>query len=196
MAELENKQKDVEKKELEAKSDVEKQSEEKETPQLSKAEEKALSHGWKPKDQWEGDPDEWRDAQSFLDRGEFLSHISAQNKQIKELLAGQRAMTEHNRKLAEAAFKEQLTDLRQAKKAALEADDAAAVVEIEEKIDEVKDKQSEVKALTSREAVGGGQNLTPPPEFQEWVDDSMAQDELIEKPLKTENLSEFGLGKG
>lgn len=138
--------------------------------QLSKAEEKALARGWKPKDQWDGDPDEWRDAQSFLDRGEFLKHISDQNKQIKELLAGQRAMAEHNRKLAEVALREQLTELRAQKKQALENNDADAIVEIEAKIDEVKDKVAETKAVEVREGAAGGVNLTPPPEFQQWVE--------------------------
>lgn len=35
------------------------------TPQISEAETKALSLGWKPKDEWEGDADDWTSAKRF-----------------------------------------------------------------------------------------------------------------------------------
>jgi hypothetical protein len=34
-----------------------------------------MERGWTPKDQWKGDPAQWRPADVWLDRGEFLQTI-------------------------------------------------------------------------------------------------------------------------
>lgn len=40
--------------------------------------------GWRPKDQWHGDPSEWVDAPTFVKRGrELLPHLSRHNEQLR-----------------------------------------------------------------------------------------------------------------
>ena len=39
---------------------------------VSASEEKASAIGWRPKDQWKGDPDKWVDADAFLKKGDEI----------------------------------------------------------------------------------------------------------------------------
>ena len=34
----------------------------------------AREMGWRPKDEWEGEPEKWRDAKEFVERGELYSN--------------------------------------------------------------------------------------------------------------------------
>jgi Zn-finger nucleic acid-binding protein len=137
-----------------------------EQPVTNEVERKAAEQGWRPLDEWEGDPAEWRDARTFLDRGELLDRISSQSRKLKEVQTAMRSMEEHNRKLAEAAAKEQLDEYRARKKEALENNDAEAVVVLDEKIDEVKDTISELKTQKELPAASG----EPHPQFVSWVE--------------------------
>lgn len=137
-------------------------------PELAPEEVRALEQGWKPLDQWEGDPADWRDAKSFLDRGELLNRISGQSKEIKELRKAMREMTEHNRKLAEVEYQRALSDLKQQKLEALENNEAARVVDLDEQIDSTKEKLAAAKAEGERrvaEATDG-----PHPAMQAWIE--------------------------
>ena len=139
--------------------------------ELSPLEQKALHEGWKPKDQWEGDPDEWRDARSYLDRGELLKKISAANKEQKELRKAMSAMKEHNLKLAEARAKEEMLALRQEKIAALENQDAARVVELDDAIIAKKDDIAELSAKAKSQELEQAEGVAHP-EFQAWIEDN------------------------
>ena len=41
-------------------------------------EEKARSDGWRPKDEWHGDPEQWVDAETFVERGEQINGVLKQ----------------------------------------------------------------------------------------------------------------------
>ena len=45
----------------------------------------ARGQGWVPQDEWDGDPTQWRDAQVFLERGEYFKTMGTQRKQIDKL---------------------------------------------------------------------------------------------------------------
>lgn len=64
---------------------VELQDEQKiENPEITQtpAEEKARLTGWRPLDEFEGDPKEWRSADSFNARGEFIGKLKDQDRVI------------------------------------------------------------------------------------------------------------------
>ena len=48
----------------------------------SPVEEAARGQGWVPEEEWDGDPTQWRDAQVFLERGEYFKTMGSQKKQI------------------------------------------------------------------------------------------------------------------
>ena len=40
--------------------------------------EAARAQGWVPQEEWDGDPTQWRDAQVFLERGEYFKTMGSQ----------------------------------------------------------------------------------------------------------------------
>jgi hypothetical protein len=134
------------------------------TPQLSAAEQQAMEQGWVPQDEWEGDPDQWRPAKEFLDRGELFKKIEDQNRTIKEFKRALDDLKGHHAKTRETEYARAIQALKAQKIAALEDGDAAAVVKLDDQIDLVKDEQSKLKqaAFEPQEQVNS--------EFTNWVD--------------------------
>jgi len=160
---------------IEDKEELESASEDAPNP----VEEKARSEGWRPKEEWEGDPSDWVDAKEFVFRGELMDRIrqqgsklnefSKENKEIKEAL---KVLGEHNKKIAEQEYKKALADLKKQKVAALEDDDHSTAVDIDDQIDELKRAKSELaeeeEAVEKAESTDKNENQTPP-EVNEWL---------------------------
>lgn len=115
---------------------------------------KAMQHGWVPKDQWTGDPEEWIPAKVFNMRGDFFSRIAKDKKEISELRQTVDHLVDHSRKAYEAGYKQGLAELRAQRREALEAGDVERVEQIEDKIDEFKEehaaKQQEFEQKTTK----------------------------------------------
>jgi hypothetical protein len=57
-----------------------------ETPvELSPDEQRAMEHGWRPKEEWEGDPEDWVSAREFNRRGELFARIAKYGNENKEM---------------------------------------------------------------------------------------------------------------
>ena len=143
---------------------------------LSPAEEKAMSAGWRPEEEWTGDPDEWVDAKTFNRNGEFMSRIQKQSKElnnnrseIEKLMACMKELGEHNKKIAEQEYKKAIEALKQEKVAALEEDNHSAVVDIDDKIDELKESKKIADTAASEELHKGAEDVAPNPVFVEWA---------------------------
>jgi hypothetical protein len=123
-----------------------------------------MEQGWVPQDEWEGDPEQWRPAKEFLDRGELFKKIEDQNRTIKEFKRALDDLKGHHAKTRETEYARAIQALKAQKIAALEEGDAAAVVKLDDQIDLVKDEQSKLKqaAFEPQEQVN--------PEFTNWVD--------------------------
>ena len=134
-------------------------------PQLSAAEQQAMEQGWVPQDEWEGDPDQWRPAKEFLDRGELFKKIEDQNRTIKEFKRALDDLKGHHAKTRETEYARAIQALKAQKIAALEEGDAAAVVKLDDQIDLVKDEQSKLKQAAIEQPQ---EQLNP--EFTNWVD--------------------------
>lgn len=134
-------------------------------PQMSAAEQKALEAGWVPQDQWDGDPEQWRPAKEFLDRGELFKKIEDQNRTIKEFKRALDDLKGHHAKTRETEYARALDALKAQKKTALEEGDAESVIQLDDQIDLVKDEQSKLKQANQHQP-------TPEvnPVFAEWVD--------------------------
>lgn len=134
-------------------------------PQLSAAEQQAMEQGWVPQDEWEGDPEQWRPAKEFLDRGELFKKIEDQNRTIKEFKRALDDLKGHHAKTRETEYARAIQALKAQKIAALEEGDAATVVKLDDQIDLVKDEQSKLK-----QAAYEPQEPQVSPEFTNWVD--------------------------
>jgi len=134
------------------------------TPQLTAAEEKAMEQGWVPQDQWEGDPEQWRPAKEFLDRGELFKKIEDQNRTIKEFKRALDDLKQHHAKTRETEYARALNALKAQKKAALEDGDADSVIKLDDQIDLVKAEQQKLQSQARTPEVPAVD-----PEFTNWV---------------------------
>ncbi len=158
-----------------------------EIPEESKAEEQepsieetARTDGWRPKEEWDGDPDEWVDAKEFVARKPFYKAISKLNKDNKRLKDTQAEMRKHYEQVREAARKEALEELRAEFEAASEGHDVKKAIEVHKEIEKL-EKEVEVENTSS-----------PPNEvFNEWV----AQNDWYVKDKElSEEASTYGFG--
>ena len=130
----------------------------------------ARAQNWRPLEEWEGDPKDWRDARSFLDRGELLNKISATNRENKQLRIGFKNLQDHNQKLIEANAA--LSDLREQKRQHIKEGETEKAFELDDKIDFARDKVAEAKAAIQVEQVAleRGSFENAPAQFTSWVE--------------------------
>lgn len=125
---------------------------EQQEPEYTEVEKQAMAQGWKPKDQWEGDPNQHRSAREYIDRGELLGKIKSQNQQLNELRTGLQQLSDHNKRVYMAGYENAIKELRQQRTAALKEGDVDAAAAIEEKLDDTKDKLAELKQQNTKVA--------------------------------------------
>jgi len=111
--------------------------------------EKAKKKGWKPLEEFDGDPADWVDAKEFLGREPLFEA----NRDLKKQLKQQQVRFEQDMKVISAqfaqmneqAYKRALTELQDQRDLAIHEQDIAAVKVLDTKIDETK--QAHVKAV-------------------------------------------------
>lgn len=111
---------------------------------------KAIEQGWRPEDEWDGDPADWVDAKEFVYRGQLMERISKESKtrkriesELTEVKQALKALSDHNKKIAQLEYQRALKQLKKEKALALEEGDHEAVIEIDDRIDDLKDSQDE-----------------------------------------------------
>ncbi len=114
-------------------------------PQYTEIEQQAMDQGWRPKDEWDGDPTKWRDAATYIDRGELLGKLKNQSSELKEVKNMLAYMSEHNKKVYESGYQKAIVDLKAARIAAMKDENFEAVAAIEDEIDRNKDALQEVR---------------------------------------------------
>lgn len=135
------------------------------TPEYSEAEERALSQGWVPKDQFTGNG-KWRDAEEFLDRGELFGKIDDLNRRNKNLDTTVKQLSEHYQKVQKTEYDKAIATLRAEKKAALDDGDSSRVVEID---DEIADKREEARTAADKPVVQPPVDEPPNPQLVAWA---------------------------
>jgi len=125
---------------------------------------KAMEEGWVPQDQWEGEPEQWRPAKEFVDRGELFKKIDDQNRTVKELKRALDDMKQHHSRVRETEYAKAVASLKAQKQIALEEGNAAEVINLEDKIELVKDEQRQLAQAPQQQEPAG-----PPQEFVDWV---------------------------
>lgn len=143
--------------------------------QPSEAEEKALAGGWRPQEEWEGDPDDWVDFREFNRRGELMDRISDQTRELKALKKqvtamkdSQDAYKDHQRKVIRKELEGELQQIKEIKKQGLETQDFDVVVEADERIADTKKKIEELEEAPQEET----QSPDVHPDLQVWMDEN------------------------
>lgn len=115
-----------------------------EVPELSASEVEAVEAGWQTKEDWIAagkEESDWRPAKEFTDRGELFRKIDALATELKTTRSTMAALKGHYEKVKETEFKRALETLKIEKRTALENGDVDAIIEIDDKIADVKDTQ-------------------------------------------------------
>lgn len=110
--------------------------------------EKAQAGGWKPLEEWEGNPEEWIDAKTFNKNGEYIDHIkslSSEHKKAQKKIAKLEKefslLSEHHAKVSKVEYDNAMRDLKALRREAFSNMDMDQVDEIETKIDELRETQ-------------------------------------------------------
>ncbi|MDB6036003.1 MAG: hypothetical protein JWM16_6341 [Verrucomicrobiales bacterium] len=103
----------------------------------------AADMGWTPKDQWKGNPDNWKDAETYVKHGEDIvrvtkSQLARQEKDFAERLAKIEKVNSKTVEQLEKAHAKELAEARAAKTEAVKAGDVAEVDRLDTVIDDLK----------------------------------------------------------
>ena len=135
------------------------------TPSITDSYElEAREQGWKPKEEYEGDPDKWRPAKEFVERGELFGKIDVLGKELKETKKALKLLQEHNSKIKEVEYKRAVDELRALQKKHLEDGNSDGYLETTELLTDLKAEQKAREVVT--------QQVQPnqvDPRFNDWV---------------------------
>src|SRR5690554_7872209 len=101
-----------------------------ETHEIDPVESKAREMGWRPKEEYDGDPETWVDAKEYVGRKPLYDEIHKTRKQVKKLERLQNEITQYVKKVEEVAYKKALADLKAQRKEAIAEADPDKVEEI------------------------------------------------------------------
>jgi len=100
--------------------------------------EQAMRNGWRPKEEWNGDSDEWVSAKKFNERGQMIGDI----RQLKRRLDSQEESfgnrLDHHKKLQEAQMKVAISDLESRRDEAIDLADREKANSIQSQIDDTR----------------------------------------------------------
>ena len=129
----------------------------------SAIEQRALEMGWRPKEEFDGDEDDFIDATEFVRRKPLFEKIDHVGKELRETRKALKALQEHHQKVKEAEYQNALKQLRSEKKQALEDGDADQLIEIDDRIAEAK----AAEVVQRNQAIAEAR--APHPNFVAWV---------------------------
>lgn len=132
----------------------------------SQVEQQATKDGWRPKEEWDGNPDDWKDAKSFVRDGELFKKIEEVKRENKNLRKTVTTLKGHYEKVKETEYARALATLKEQKKEALREGDTDRAVDLDDKIDA---KRAEFDEDKRQEALNQVEEPQPHPDFQAWV---------------------------
>ncbi len=137
-----------------------------ETKEPTETEQRAMDLGWKPKDKFEGSEDEWRSAKDFIERGEMIGKIRAQQKQLTNVEAALKHIAAQNSEQFKRGYETKVAELKAQKRQALADGDLVAAEDIADKIEAT---QIEGRAAIAAAAVPAKQMPQVDPDHEPWV---------------------------
>lgn len=117
------------------------------------AEQEARQFGWVPKEEFKGDPEDWRDANEFLRRGREINgylrkdldklqgQLQTRDRELAEIRDAMEEFRKFHNETEARAYQRAITDLKKEKVAAIEQGDGERVIEIDDEIDKIKEAQ-------------------------------------------------------
>jgi hypothetical protein len=127
----------------------------------------ARKMGWTPKAEFRGDPDKWRGADEFVERGRNMlpivrATVKKQEREIADLKASMKQFAEFHDKTEQRAYAQALSDLKEQRAQAIAAGDGAAFDKVDDAIDSLK---KDIAIKTAKPATDDAD-----PVFNDWKD--------------------------
>lgn len=132
----------------------------------SDIEQLAMNKGWKPKKEYEGEPQTWIGASEFVARSKMIEKIDAQKKELQELKKASTDMFKANKLLVDRMNDAQSDKLLKQKRDAITEGNIEAAEDYEKKYHELKQEMESFKDLQLK--VAANSKITP--EAQEFLD--------------------------
>lgn len=120
-----------------------------EAPQLTELEQRALSMGWRPKEDFAGNEDDFIDAKEFVRRKPLFDKIEGQSKELKNVKKALDALKTHYTKVQETEYNRALAKLQEAREEAITNSDGRAAVALEKEIKNVENQMAEIQKVQS-----------------------------------------------
>lgn len=135
----------------------------------AEVEARARESGWVSKEEFESNPNnqgkKWRPAEEFIERGELFDTIKSLKSEIYSVKKDFQVLAQHHKKVAQIEYERALNDLKAQRAEAAREGDTEAVVEISDKMDELKEKHQTQKQENTNV---NGQH----PAFGPWVQEN------------------------
>lgn len=132
-------------------------------------EQRAMEFGWKPKEEWDGNPDDWISAKEFNFRGELFGRIAKDRHEIKETREAMKKLFEHNRKLFDAGYKKAIEEVREKRIQALEEGDHRKVDALDQELGELRESRDTAIREFEKEAMPPQPNIQNQIAFEQWT---------------------------
>lgn len=132
-------------------------------PELSADEQRAMEHGWRPKEEFEGDTKKWVSAEEFLRRGELFDKIDVMGRDLRDTKKALKMLQAHHEQLRETEFKTAVQSLKERKKQAYEEGDHDQLIEIDDQLLNIREAEKAEKFAKQQE------QAQPDPRFVQWV---------------------------
>lgn len=146
-------------------------------PEVTEAQKEARVFGWVPKEEFHGDPEQWRDADQFLQRGREINgflrkdlekirnELQRKDAELGEVKSAVDEFRRFHEQTEERAYKRALKELQDKKKDAIQAGDGDTVIEVEDEIEGLKESR-QVKREVRPAADTAAKNIEI---FNDWA---------------------------
>jgi hypothetical protein len=138
----------------------------------SRVETLAMSLGWRPKEEYSGENEDWVNAEQFILRSRDIQdgmakRIKSQTKDIRSLKAGIESLQQHNERVYKteiSRLKTQLAELEAQKDEAIDEGDREKVKSLDRQMKDIEKIVESPAEYTTQQAV------QEDPEFEEWME--------------------------
>lgn len=117
------------------------------TPERPEIELRAMHMGWRPKEEFDGDEDDFIDAKEFVRRQPLFDKIETQNKQIKAVSKALEALKGHYTKVEQTAVEKAILQMKSARKDALTNGDGDRFELLDDEIKKAETQLTEIQKV-------------------------------------------------
>lgn len=135
-----------------------------EQKEFTPIEQKALEMGWRPKEEFGGDEDDFVDAKEFVRRQPLFDKISQQSHELKAVKRAMEALKHHYTTVKESEYERALAALKKERSQAVADGDGDKFNALDQEIKTIEEQVEEIKEVKDQPLV---QEVHP--ELQAWI---------------------------